>query len=129
VDTINVTVRQLDAVTVIKVAGELDLMTADTLSRRTREVCRPGDQVIFDLTETTFLDCSGLRSLLRTHEHMRRLGGAVRLSGLQPGPAKIIAISQTDRCLPVHECLEQAMTVATAAAAGGDPDGVESGTR
>jgi anti-sigma B factor antagonist len=117
-EPITLACHHLPAVTVIKVGGELDLMTADTLQERSREVCRPGDQVVFDLTETTFMDCSGVRALLRARQHVHQEGGSVRLSGLQSGPAKIIAITHADQCLPVHDSLEQAVGIALAYANG-----------
>jgi anti-sigma B factor antagonist len=86
--------HQLPAVTVIKVGAELDLITAETLQARSQEMCKPGDQVIFDLTETTFMDCSGARALLRTHQYLHQRGGSARLSCPQPGPAKTITITR-----------------------------------
>lgn len=98
--------HQLPSVIVIKVCAELDLVTADALQERSWDVCSPGDHVIFDLTETTFMDCSGIRALLRVHEYVSPHGGTVHLGGPQPGPAKIIAITHIDKCLPTHTSLE-----------------------
>lgn len=101
--------HRLPSVIVIKVFAELDLVTADALREHCEDACAPGDEVILDLTETTFMDCSGIRALLRVREHVSSRGGTVRLCGPQSGPAKIIAITRIDECLPVHETLEEAL--------------------
>lgn len=97
------------SVIVIKVVAELDLVTADALREHCQDAFAPGDQVILDLTDTTFMDCSGIRALLRVHEYVSSRGGTVRLCGPQPGPSKIIAITRVDECMPVHETLEEAV--------------------
>jgi anti-sigma B factor antagonist len=108
--------HQLPSVTVIKVCEELDVLTAEALQERSRDVCDPGDHVVFDLTETTFMDCSGVRALLRVHEYVSPNGGSVHLSSPRPGPAKIIAITHVDRCLPTHASLEEAVRTGLAVA-------------
>jgi anti-sigma B factor antagonist len=107
------------SVTVIKVCPELDVMTADALEEHSLDACRPGDHVIFDLTETNFMDCSGVRALLRVHEHVSSQGGSVHLSCPQSGPAKIIAITHIDKCLPTHTSLEEAVRTCLAIAEDG----------
>lgn len=106
------------SVKVIKVCPELDLMTADALEEQSLDACGPGDHVIFDLSETTFMDCSGVRALLRVHEHVSPRGGSVHLCCPQPGPAKIIAITRIDKCLPTHTSLEEAVRTSLAVAEG-----------
>jgi anti-sigma B factor antagonist len=110
--------HQFPSVTVIKVCAELDLMTADAFQEHSLDVCGPGDHVVLDLSETTFMDCSGIRALLRVHEHVCTRGGSVQLCGPQPGPAKIISITHIDKCLPTHTSLEEAVRTGLAVAEG-----------
>lgn len=107
------------SVIVIRVCPELDVMTADALEEQALDACGPGDHVIFDLTETTFMDCSGVRALLRVYEHVSPRGGSVHLCCPRPGPAKIIAITHIDKCLPTHTSLEEAVRTCMAVAEDG----------
>jgi anti-sigma B factor antagonist len=47
-----------------RLAGELDMSTADKLAEVLIEDCRSPGQITLDLTELTFLDSSGLHVLL-----------------------------------------------------------------
>ena len=43
------------------------MMTVGQLETFALSATRPGDHVVLDLTDVSFLDCSGLRALLRVH--------------------------------------------------------------
>jgi anti-sigma B factor antagonist len=108
--------HRLPGLTVITVGGELDVVTARPLEAFVREAYHPGDEVVFDLTGMTFMDASGLRVLLHAHDEARRDGSTVRLAAPQPGPARVITTTKVDTCVPVHASLEQALSIALAAA-------------
>jgi anti-anti-sigma factor len=108
-EPLSLTCEYLPGVTLLSVDGELDLSTSDQLEKYCRGVCRPGDDVIFDLARLRFMDCSGLRALLHTHHHVRRDGGEVHLSRLQRIPALVIAIAHTDAVMRVHVGLDDAI--------------------
>jgi anti-sigma B factor antagonist len=102
----------LPGVTVITVGGELDMMTAPRLEAFVRQVRRPGDQVVFDLADMTFMDCSGLRGLLRVLHEARQDGSTVRLAAVRPFPARVLEIANIGTRMPVHATLELALTAA-----------------
>jgi anti-sigma B factor antagonist len=61
--------------------GELDAFTAPDLVDVCRSVYASGArEVVIDLTDTSFLDSSGLRALVGLQQLFGRDGGAVRLS-------------------------------------------------
>lgn len=115
-EALALTHHRLPGVTVIAVGGEVDLSTAGRLEDFFRQVYRPGDQMIFDLTETGFIDCSGIRVLVRAHHDVRRGGGSVRLAGLRPGPGKVARLTKLGDLMPVHTELAHAIGAAVDAA-------------
>jgi anti-anti-sigma factor len=50
--------------TIVYVRGEIDLTTHDTLMRMLDEAAARGQNVIVDLSRTTFMDSSGLQALM-----------------------------------------------------------------
>jgi anti-sigma B factor antagonist len=106
----------LPGVTVITVGGELDIVSAPRLGAFVRQVRRPGDQVVFDLTGMTFMDSSGLRGLLRVQHEVRQDGSSIRLAAVRPCPARVIEIMNIDTVIPVHATLELALSPALVAA-------------
>jgi anti-anti-sigma factor len=103
---------QLPGVTVVGVQGELDLLTAGSLEDGLSRLCRPGDELIVNLSKTDFIDCSGIRALTRANRRVRQDGGLIRLAAPQPGPAKIIRLTELDSVLAVHPSLRHAIGAA-----------------
>lgn len=68
------------AVTVLRVAGEIDLTTVDALRQQlTEHLTAPERAVVLDFTGVTFLAACGLRVLVETTERAHTSGVALRL--------------------------------------------------
>lgn len=109
---LTLTQQQLPGVTVIGVRGELDLLTCEQLEERLAQVRRPGDQLIIDLARTTFIDCSGLRTLMHANDRVRQGGGVLCLAAPQPRTVKIIRLADLDTVLAVYPSLRRAIGAA-----------------
>ena len=69
-----------DGEAVLRLAGELDLLTADDLSAAVDESRSSGaERLVIDLEGLTFIDSSGLRSLLAVHAASRADGFSLSL--------------------------------------------------
>jgi anti-sigma B factor antagonist len=76
-----VDVRHDGAAAIVSMAGELDVSTAPELVDICRSVYAQGTRdVVLDLTDTSFLDSSGLRALIGAQQLFGDDGGNVRLS-------------------------------------------------
>ena len=104
-------------VVVVTVGGELDLVTAGQLEDFVLGACRPGDQLVVDLADVGFLDCSGLGALLRVHHQLRRWGGVSQLVAPASVAGRVLRITGVDRCMPVHAGRDEAVDAALAASA------------
>jgi anti-sigma B factor antagonist len=60
----HVMISESDDETVVYVRGEVDLTTHDTLVRMLDDAAARSQNVIVDLSRTTFMDSSGLRTLM-----------------------------------------------------------------
>ncbi len=64
----SVDVARTEASAIVAVSGELDMRTAPWLAEELRRAQRWGVQVILDLERVEFMDCSGVRVLVRASE-------------------------------------------------------------
>jgi anti-sigma B factor antagonist len=64
----SVDVARTEASAIVTVSGELDMRSAPWLAEELRRVQRSGGQVILDLERVEFMDCSGVRVLVRASE-------------------------------------------------------------
>ena len=66
--------------TVVEVSGEIDMATAGLLcDHLDAATSRPGPDVLVDLRNVDFFDCSGLRELCRADSRARERGGRLRV--------------------------------------------------
>ncbi|GLZ36960.1 STAS domain-containing protein [Actinokineospora sp. NBRC 105648] len=74
--------------TVVALAGEIDSATTPDL--RTRLAALSGDLIV-ELSEVSFLGVAGLVLFLELGESLRAAGGSLRLAGVPPHVARLIA--------------------------------------
>jgi anti-sigma B factor antagonist len=95
----SVSAREADLQSVVRVAGELDLVTARPLEQFLAEVLSAGSGwLVVDLALVTFMDCAGLSVMLRAHEASVRRGGGLRLVAVPRRVRAVLALTGT-QCL------------------------------
>ncbi|MGW5234110.1 STAS domain-containing protein [Streptomyces nodosus] len=78
--TLEVTFEERGGWAVLRVAGELDLLTSPVLRRRVHDVVADGrHDLVLDLSEVVFCDSSGVGVLIATRRLMRSCRGRLRL--------------------------------------------------
>jgi anti-sigma B factor antagonist len=97
------------SVPLVAVSGEIDLATAELVRAALGET--PRDKpVVIDLSDTSFIDCSGLRVLL--DEHGRR-SGRMHIVCAPDGPlARILEVSRVPHELRLYRDREPAIWMA-----------------
>jgi len=86
---------------VLRVAGEIDLSTADQLRTALEEALSAGPDVVIDMAAVTFFDASGLRVVLQVAESLngqgpltlfnaRRVARVLALVGLTDLPSIVV---------------------------------------
>ena len=104
--------RVVNGLTLITLAGELDLSVAPALRRALIQAPAASlPDLAIDLRQVEFMDCSIIGVLMQAHGTVTAAGGCVRLIGPQPEPAKLL-----DLCGPGGVlCIYEAMPAGTAA--------------
>jgi anti-sigma B factor antagonist len=101
--------------TVLAVRGEADLHSAPRLRDAIATAIEDGAQeLVLDLTETTFVDSMILGVLLGTMKRLRARGGQLRLVVASAEIRRIFEITQLDRVLPLYDTREEAVGAAAA---------------
>lgn len=88
------TVEQVGAVTLVRVTGSVDGLTADSLQTTFREQLDAGvSRVVADLSGVEYTSSAGLRTLLATMKLARQKGGDLRLAAVQPAVLRVLDLS------------------------------------
>jgi anti-sigma B factor antagonist len=100
----------VDGFPVLAVSGELNINTApDLRDHLVRHVKARQPRVTLDLSGLSFMDTSGLATLIESHLKAEKQGGALVLFGLQPPILEVFEITRVIDLFTVKETQEQAL--------------------
>lgn len=75
-------------------AGEVDIATADRLRQPVAELLEEGyRRVVVDLRQVTFLDSTGVHTLIQCHERARDLGASMSIILGGPATRRVLDIT------------------------------------
>jgi anti-sigma B factor antagonist len=98
-----------DGHAVVALGGELDLADAPAVaSHLMTAVAACGPSIIVDLADLTFIDCCGLRVLVRVLQWTRESGGDMRLAGPQQHVRKLLGTTGLIDVFPVYPSVDEA---------------------
>ena len=81
----------------IIMSGDLDLATAEEAWNALRfSIAQYGPRLILDLSELTFLDCAGLRVLLRAREECEAAGGYLHVTEPQGEVLRLLELLESE---------------------------------
>jgi anti-sigma B factor antagonist len=111
-DLIGVAVESVAAgVTLVRVRGEVDLLTAPLLrAELDHQVDLMPSVLIIDLTRVTFFGASGVEVLIEVCQRARRTETLLRLVHNTRAVARMVKILQLDRLFPIYHELADALT-------------------
>jgi anti-sigma B factor antagonist/stage II sporulation protein AA (anti-sigma F factor antagonist) len=106
-----VSVEARDAGPVVHVRGEIDLSNSDAVRAEiVKAVPRDARGVVLDLTETTYLDSTGVRLLFdladRLQSRRQRLVLVVRERALV---RRVLVLTKLDDAVPMHDEIDAAL--------------------
>lgn len=68
-----------NGVAVVRVTGEIDLSTGDTLAHALSDACASGFDTVLDLSDVTFMDAIGLRHIEHAQQVLAARGHWLRI--------------------------------------------------
>jgi anti-sigma B factor antagonist len=96
-------------VTLVQPAGEIDLQHSPTLRTTLLSLAeRKPPRVIVDLAAVTYVDSSGVGTLVEFKRRLERGGGRVILAGLQPRVRSVFEITKLDQFFTIVANLDEA---------------------
>ena len=92
---ITVAVQSDGATTIVRVTGEIDIDTSPTLRAAVTPFLEHPlpHTIIFDLSDVTFLDSTGIRVLAKCHERLTLLGGRLIITNTSSTAARVLSLT------------------------------------
>ena len=113
--------------TVVKVSGNLDLITRDQFDQYLTQARRDNSQVIIDMSEVTFMDTGCLAVIIGHWKRLLSGSGKLILAGAKYRPAKALSITGLAYRLPLYDSVDEAIAGGPQADTPGPAAGEEPG--
>ncbi|MGW6057703.1 STAS domain-containing protein [Streptomyces sp. NPDC055189] len=108
-DQFSVVSTPLDDVTVLTLAGEMDLDTSAHVREALEAVQAPGARVVIDLRRVTFIDSSGINVFIAAHRALDAAGGRLSLAGPAESVIRTLEIVGIDTLIDISPTLGEAL--------------------
>ncbi|QJC51812.1 anti-sigma F factor antagonist [Paenibacillus albicereus] len=97
---------------IVRLKGELDHHTADSVRIRMEEEIRRGGStdVILSLKELDFMDSSGLGVILGRYKLLKSRGGKMVVCDASPGVYRLFELSGLFKIMPIHDTESDALS-------------------
>ena len=103
-------VRSMEKAQVLEIGGEIDLHSAPGLKSELAKLAEiAGALVAVDLSDVTFLDSTGVGTLVGGLKKVRENGGKLVFFGVRPRVKRVLEITGLLRALPIFDNRETAL--------------------
>lgn len=105
-----ISVRDVDQVTIVSITGSVDGLTADGLLGALGEQVRDGKtRLVADFTNVDYTSSAGLRALLTTTKDVRQRGGDFRLAAVRTDVHRVLELSGFTSILKLYADVDAAI--------------------
>jgi len=95
---------------VCRVDGEIDIACSPELKKIfDKLISQKTPKIVIELSKVTYVDSSGLATLVGILKNMRSYGGKMRLSGLTPKVKSLFEITKLDKLFEIMASEEEAI--------------------
>lgn len=94
---------------IVRVRGEVDLRSSPQLRSRLLQIIEQKPKcVVVDLSGVSYMDSSGVGTMVEVKRLIERDGGQIVLSGLQPRVRSVFEITQLDKFFRIVDSVDEA---------------------
>lgn len=105
----NISVREDRGFVVMTLEGEADLQHTPTLRKSLLDAVSGGRPVVVDMASVSYIDSSGVASLVEAYQSARKKGYAFSLAGLSPAALRVLQLARLDRVFTIHATIDAAI--------------------
>ncbi|MFI2640787.1 STAS domain-containing protein [Streptomyces sp. NPDC018610] len=108
---LSINMSHTSGVRVVTACGEIDLDSAPQLLDALTADDAATQVTVVDLSGVTFMDSSGINTLIAAHHAAQRHGGRLRLAAPSPAVSETLGIVGLTEVIPCHPPLRDALAV------------------
>jgi anti-sigma B factor antagonist len=108
-DVIEHEVREERGKLVIALRGDVDLGNSPAARRVLLECVERGRAVLVDLSGVSYIDSSGIASLVEALQNARQQGSGFALACVSPSARRVLELARLDQVFQIHTSVEEGL--------------------
>jgi len=102
------TVRSEQGAHIVALSGEVDLESSPMARTLLLEVVEQASKIFVDLTSVTYMDSSGIASLVEAYQQAKKSQVEFVLVSASPAVLRVLHMARLDKVFTIHENMEHA---------------------
>jgi anti-sigma B factor antagonist len=103
-------VREVDGVAVVALEGDVDLQSSPSVRQQLLACFENHTRVVVDLSGVTYIDSSGVASLVEAFQVARKKSGTFSLVNVSSAVMRVLSLARLDRVFSIHPSVEAAIS-------------------
>jgi len=101
--------RDVDGTTVVLLSGDVDLQHSPRLRKTLMELMFDRRPVVIDMSAVSYIDSSGIASLVEAYQMARRNSGRFTLASVSPPALRVLQLARLDKVFTIAPTVEAAI--------------------
>jgi len=102
-------VTEEGAAIIVTLEGDVDLSSSPHARKTLLECVSKGRPVIVDMAGVSYIDSSGVASLVESLQGARKVGGEFSLAAVSEPALRVLQLARLDKVFTIHESRESAL--------------------
>ena len=94
---------------IITLTGEIDLETSPLVRKIMLETIAQSSRILIDMASVTYLDSSGIATLVEAYQQAKKKGGQFSLISLNPAVVRVLSLARLDKVFEIHADIESVL--------------------
>ena len=104
-----ITVSDNGAVKIVALSGEVDLSTSPKVRDALLDCILGGGSVVVDLADVSYIDSSGVASLVEAYQNAKSRGLKFALAQVGETPLRVLKLARLDQVFIIHASVDEAV--------------------
>jgi len=102
----DINVKTVDQVTVVKIVGDIDGKTASQVQEQVSPLVQPESKILLDMSQVEYMSSAGLRLLLSTYRQVSSNQASIVLAGVNEEIQDTMSATGFLRFFTIHDTVE-----------------------
>ncbi len=103
----NYSTREEGGYLVLDLEGEVDLSCSPDARKQILDALAKGKNLLVDLSDVSYIDSSGVASLVEGYQTAKKAGQKFGLVGVSEAAMSVLKLARLDRVFPIHPSVEE----------------------